>query len=141
MQTESEQQASSRSQSFPSDKVFAVFESERAAAQASQRLQAAGAAESDIAILTGEAAARELDPSSERHGFLERAAHELSDVSTYLENYAQSARKGKSVLIAGYRNDEDRQAMTALLLDSGAADVSYASGWTFTAVVQSDREA
>jgi hypothetical protein len=57
-------------------------------------------------------------------------------VKTYLERYADRCRQGEAVAAVPFRDDEQRQTITSVLLMSGGSDLSYATDWTMTKVVQ-----
>jgi len=121
---------------FPTNTVFAVFPSAPDAKKAMDRLSSAGVAGRNVRIFDGDEGAQALDPASNGGGLLRGLAKELSDVTTYLERYADSCRQGNAVATVPFGDDEERQTITSLLLVSGAKEVRYAPGWTMTEVVQ-----
>lgn len=119
---------------FPSNTVFAAFAPSARAGDAVRRLHDAGVADQAVSVYD-RASVGAFEASSGEQGMLANFAQQLSDASTYMEKYADRLRAGDMVVTVRFERDSQRQTITSLLLGSGAQDICYASGWTFTAVV------
>jgi hypothetical protein len=124
---------------FPSRTVFAVFPDHHSAQNAADRLRRSGVSAESIRILNGEEGLEDLDPTGERHGLrgrMMRAVQQLGEVVTFLEGYADQIRAGKTAMAVAFRENDDRQSIASLLIDSGGTQMSYTSDWTITGLVE-----
>lgn len=87
---------------YPVDQVLAVFDTSKAAENASEAILQAGVSEEDIREFHGERDARRFDASGEEHGLAEKALRgiqfALTDEQQMLAWYEAALREGRSVL-------------------------------------------
>jgi hypothetical protein len=124
----------SDSLSFPVDTVVGILDDPDAASSAVDALVAAGVPAERIQVLCGDAGARRLDPSGERHGLLgqlRRIVQQYADQEVaHVERQSAELRAGKFLVAAPAEGDEARERVAEILQANGGHFINHYGKWT-----------
>ena len=119
---------------YPTDKLLAVIDSPKDVAAALDDLQAAGVGRDEVTVSVGEAEARRLDGSGERHGFKGRLLRALQqgagDVEVkHFKRYEQELLDGHYLVEVPAKDGERRGRVHQILKTHGAHFINYYGSW------------
>jgi hypothetical protein len=137
-------ESSSREIRYPENRVVGVVETPEQLGSAVETLTSGGFMTSEIEVLCGAAAAKQLRESTGRSG-LAHLAMRISesigmpnDESTIKNRYADALRSGKLLLAILALSEDRRQTASRILLEHGATNVKFFGKHTITGPARAD---
>jgi hypothetical protein len=130
----------SDSLSFPDDTVVGLFDAPDAAASALDALIEYGIDAERIQVLFGEAGARRMDPSGERHGMLgqlRRVVQHFGDEEIeHIERQARELRTGNFLVAAPAEDEEERDEVASIMESHGGHFINHYTSWAVERLVE-----